>query len=495
MNGRARPILAAVLEYGEFPEILRVADIVRQKCGRDVVIFFAKNSYRRLVEDTTVAVAAGHTWMDAKGVRHDTPASAMHGCERSGTPMASKSTSRAGGYLRALAVDIVIFLSDLRRFRARAREIKSVLKAVRPQLIILGQGTLGSELSFLLIAARQMGLPSLLVPFAMFNLEEFTEYAAGCPSYHVCTRTRPLNRVLARLFPKWAKSVRDADVIRLPGARALALTAAGLAPEDPWPPCAGPATAIAVDSNASRQSLIDIGVPAEPIKVVGSTVQDLLARHRAAGKAEMFARFSLDFDRPLLVCGWPANMFAWLGERRALYQDYASLARAWASMLAAIRDEHGIQVLITVHPKTLDQELIEPISRGLTVVRGNTDQLIAHCDFFTTLNGSSITAWAIACAKPIVLFDCFQTGYREFLHLAGCAMTFDESSFVFELRRLCDPRVRAAKAHEMACIAADWGLLDGRAADRLVALIEKLLVHGESSRQTQMETIAGLASR
>jgi hypothetical protein len=226
-----------------------------------------------------------------------------------------------------------------------------------------------------------------------------------------------------------------------------------------------------------------MGLPAAQLHVVGAPVHDRLAAHLKQGRSEFAARYGLTSERPIIVCGWPVNMFAWGGASGGCYSDYESVARAWALALSTMRDKHGVQILVSVHPKTLDGEFQAALAYGLQVVRGDSEALIAHCDVFATLNGSSLTAWAIACGKPTLLFDCFATGYTEFDAVPGCRMVYREADFVTELDRLCaDPDARRALAEAQQKVAGDWGILDGRANERLAALASTLIAGENAGR-------------
>jgi hypothetical protein len=461
-------ILIAVVEYGELPEMLRVADVLRSSLNQQVAVFFAKRGYRDLGRDTASVLDRGHRWLDWRGIEHRRPAAPdAQGAEGgSGKPYVQVP------WWRALAGDVRALLRDLRGLRRRYAEVAAIVARLRPVLLVVGQDLLGKELSFALIAAARQRVPSLIVPFAMFSAREIEAYAAARAEHHV--GARPFNRLLAAWYPRWARNHAGATLVRLQGSRGLALEWSGLAGGDPWVPCSEPASAIACESRVAQRSFAAMGLPAERLHIVGAPVFDRLASRRGEGRSgreRLMTRHGLDPARPLLVCGWPANIFAWLGERRIAYRDYPALARVWAIALARVRDVHGTQVLLTVHPKTLDAELEAARASSLPVQRGDTEETVAHCDAFTTLNGSSITAWAIACRKPVLLFDCYGTGYRDFDSAPGCVMTHDEAAFVAALERLCgDPSHRAGLAAAQETVAADWGELDGRSAERLAAL-------------------------
>jgi len=243
--------------------------------------------------------------------------------------------------------------------------------------------------------------------------------------------------------------------------------------------------------------MIESGVVPGRISVVGAAVHDRLASLKSQDKAALARRFGLRTERPLIVCGWPANIFPWLGTRTIKYADYPSLVRVWAAALADVRDRFQCEILVSVHPKTLDEELVEPHAHGLTTVRGDSDELIALCDLFTTLNGSSVTAWAIACEKPVLLFDCFETNYPEFEAAPGCLMVQTEAEFLARLTELAaDVEARRRLAAKQATVAAEWGVLDGHARSRLQDLARNLvsgraLPLNDSGNSARLVEIAG----
>jgi hypothetical protein len=469
-------VLVAVFEYGELPEMLRVADVLRSSLGASVRVFFAKQGYRDLPRDSADVLSRGHRWLDWRGVERDAAASSMPLEETRNAP----GGSRPVGRVRALAGDVRALVRDYGAFRRRYREVERILETQRPALVVVGQDLIGKELSFVLIAARRLGIPTLIVPFAMFSVRELAEYAGPRPEHQV--GGRPLNALLAAWYPRWVLEHDGHRIVRLPGSRGLALEWAGLISGDPWVPCSEMASAVACESRVARRSFAAIGVPEERLRIVGSPVQDRLAVAMASGeegRRRLMIRHGLDPARPLVLCGWPANIFAWLGERRIAYADYDSLAGAWAQALSLVRERYGVQVLVSVHPKTLERELAAARAGSFACQRGDSEEALAHCDLFVTLNGSSITAWAIACRKPVLLFDCYQTGYRDFDPAPGCVLVEEESAFRRELERLsADQAARETLAGAQAAIAPDWGQLDGRSRERLAALCAELMQRG-----------------
>lgn len=509
MQTETKPvILLAVLEYGELPELLRVAEVAAVALQSRVIFMFVKHSYRRLAEDTAAVVAGGFLWMDAQGRTHSVAAlskveaipskitaiaiekspvlpsrvagrsTAGRLCAIAMLPLLSivSVASAIGQATRQVARDVANCLRDMRRFRRRYRELHAMLATLHPSILIVGQDSLAGELSFLLHAAGQLGIPRLVTPFAMFSLQETADYACANPAHHVAASA--VNRLVARVFPHWVLRYESSNVLRLPGYRALALEMTGLIKGLPWSPLSEPVEAITASSEVAAETLVALGIKRSMLHVIGSPMHDRLAgmlANRLALRARLCFEYSLDPKKPLLVCGWPVNVFAWLAGRPASYRDYPAVAEAWARILAEMRSKHNVNVIVTVHPKTLDSEVIVLKQMNLPCRRMGADELIAAADIFTTLNGSSITAWAIACGVPVVLFDCFHTHYTDFLSLAGCLHVETEEEFSRTLHDLCGNEAnRTAMAAHQQDDAAYWGRLDGQASTRLADLLRDL---------------------
>ncbi|SFU91637.1 hypothetical protein SAMN05216350_10876 [Polaromonas sp. YR568] len=503
-------IVLAVLEYGELPELLRVAETAGAALQCRAAFFFVKRGYRRLAQDTAAVTAAGFLWMDAEGRLHDVaapprqePEAPLRPVDHAGSDLTSVLPAKTAGRsvlgrsaavillplfslgslarscavaLRQLARDLANCRRDMVRFRQRYRELHAVLAEIQPRLLIVGQDSLGGELSFLLIAAGRLGIPRLVTPFAMFSLQETAEYA-GANAAHDAT-AGAVNKLVANTFPHWVLSYGGKNLLRLPGYRALALEMTGLIEGLPWSALSEPVEAIAAGSEVAVEALIALGSQRSALRVIGSPIQDRLANmlaNRAALRSRLGHEFGLDPEKPLIVCGWPVNMFAWLAGRPVDYADYPSVATAWAQALAEVRDQHGVNVIVSVHPKTLPSEIAEAERVGLPCRGTGADELIAAADLFTTLNGSSITAWAIACGVPVVLFDCFLTRYHDFLSVPGCLNVETEAAFRAALRDLSrNGEARAALAAHQREVAGQWGNLDGHAGTRLAALVRQL---------------------
>jgi hypothetical protein len=502
------PLLFAVLEYGEFPELLRVADVLHSRLGCEILFMFVKGGYRRLSEDSRAVIERGYSWIDAEGHLHRSaavsevvPVAVVAEPPAMGDPFppvieprrnlwrtltaiaclpifyASYFAQNLTDMVRSSARDLANLLRDLKRLRRRYSDMERLLMLYRPSLLVIGQEPPATELPMLLIAAGRLKIPRLITPFAMFSLRETAEFCWAKADFQVGSSA--INALVAWAFPHWVLEWKGRRFLRLQGYRALALELSGLVHGMPWSPLTEPAEVLTAESEVAAKALAAIGVQLKRVAIVGSPVHDRLKLHlsqRSGVRERVCVEYGLDSTRPLIVCGWPANIFPWLAGRAVEYPDYGSLAQAWASVLAEARDRHGVNVIVSIHPKTLPDEYRAAIEYGLPCRIGGTDELIAICDLFTTLNGSSITAWAIACGLPVLLYDCFETNYTDFDDAPGCVQVLTRADFAERLYALCasaDERSKLAVAQQR--IAADWGRLDGNAGRRLGDVVSTLL--------------------
>lgn len=504
-------IVLPVLEYGEFPELYRVACALKPVARGRIAFFFPRKSYRRLAEDSREIVSSGFCWLDSGGRVHDQPASPVvasvpvdgegeHLVESAAPLLPPRAVGRtaweratamllmplgltkfvakaaAQGFRMAVR-DAANFFRDLIRFGRISRSLDKVLSDIRPDLLVVGQDPPGTELAFLLQAAGRRSIPRLIAPFAMFSIREVAEHAWSRRDFHA--DSRPLNHIVSRCFPHWVIRWKELDILRLPGSRAMALELLELSRGLPWSALTEPAEMIAADSEIAAASMLCAGVAPDRIKITGSPVQDQLAEYlirREETRGRLVSELGIVGDRPLIVCGWPANIFPWLGGRAIHYPDYDSLAHLWAESLASIRERHGVDVVATVHPKTLPEEFARLRDFNIGFRIAGAAELIAASDVFTTLNGSSITAWAIACGKPVLLFDCFETRYTDFNDVPGCLNVATESQFHAGLDRLCSDRgYREGLARAQAAVSEKWGRLDGLAGARLRESVANLI--------------------
>ena len=480
MSGTAptdRPLLFLVDEYAEFIELRRLALYARTCCGWEVLFLFLRRSYRSLGEHTSQLVEDGFKWVDHGGTLHDRPHPRPNagGGETKDVPLESKNkfgVRKEYGAIKATAVDVVNFLHDLRYYRTWSRRCRALVNRLRPGCVVAAQDFVGGAISLVLIAARRERIPSLIVPYAMFNLEEARNYSLSRPDRQL---NRPFNQLLLLGARRWIMSFGRIALCRLPASRALALEMLGLAPKLPWAPCDGAASVMALSSDAARDSMRGMGLAEDRLVVTGAMVHDRLHRvrkERDTRRVKLLERTAQSARGPLVLCAWPpVQTVHEIADRE--FRSYAELTAAWAATLNRLR-ERGCAVVVKPHPKATSGELDAARSGGLAIADDDTADLLPLCDVFAT-TASSVTSWAIALGIPVADYDCYRFGYNDFAEEGGVLGSTSMATFSADLDCLVfDETYRAEVACQQQRRARYWGDIDGNAGTRLVALLETL---------------------
>lgn len=473
-NKKPHKILLFVLEYGEFPEILRIANLIKLHTGYETYIQFAKTKYNRLVIDTKATIENGHKWLDSKGQLHsDIAKSNPEISKNKATSLQSLEKKQSG--LKFFLVEWINFMRDFIVFRKRYKRIYNQIELFAPSLVIVGQDALGKSLSFALKACQKQTIPTIISPFAMFNIEELEYYAMGQMKHQLSYSL--MNRMVAFFFPIWLKEIDGKKFLREPGSRALALELSRLYNGNPWIPCSQRADIIVCESAVAKRKFESLGLPPSRLRIVQSPILNKLAAINKIQQNEWLKRNGLDINKKTLLCGWPANITSWLGERKGVFDTYENLTKYWADLLFEIQQTYDLNVIASIHPKTLDVEIEELKKRKLHYVNAESEYAVKSCDLFTTLNGSSITAWAIACAKPVILFDCYLTKYPEFYDVEGCEIYDEAEAFSNRLKQLCEnENLLKDLANRQARVANDWGdVSNSPKTPEIITLVEEMV--------------------
>jgi hypothetical protein len=285
------------------------------------------------------------------------------------------------------------------------------------------------------------------------------------------------NRLLARALPRWAHAHRGRRLVRQPAPRAFALELLGLAPPRPWTVHSGFADRIAVESARMLDLYRAEGVPEHKAALTGALSDDVLAAARAQAaprRAALLAELGLDPARPLVLCALPPDQ---MGSRAEVceYASYADLVAAWTAALAESGDWN---VLVTAHPRVRAGEAGVPAHPRLKLVARDIAELVPLADVFVA-SASATIRWAIACGIPVVNYDVYRYGYKDYVGCRGVLAASGQDEFVGALRSLaCDPAARAAAAAAQEAEAPRWGMLDGGSGRRVLALFDELARRG-----------------
>lgn len=313
------------------------------------------------------------------------------------------------------------------------------------------------DLAVYVRAAHDEGVPVAVVPAFMAATREWAEAMRGVPDYSL---DRLANRVAARLYPRWRYEHEGTRMVALPASQLLPRQWFGLTPPLPWTLHSGHADAIAIESEAMKRYCVREGLPEERMTVTGSVDHDLMSRRLADPHG----------DRTLVTALPPDQLYG-RGRKDCEFQNYNDLVEFWISSLAEIR---GWRTIVSLHPSVKRESMRHLEALGVTIADEHVSALIPQCDVYVASVSATIQ-WAIACGKPVINYDVYRYHYPDYVGVDGVVAMETRDEFRAALARVTeDATYRAELAENQRRHAPDWGVLDGHAGDRLLALFDRL---------------------
>lgn len=314
--------------------------------------------------------------------------------------------------------------------------------------------------------AERRSVACLAVPSASFEPIAEVRYLAAIGKLDRAVADRNiLTRAIARLRPDLVSDRLPIRVIAdYPPLDALA---AGLAGVDDsrleWSSRARHATHLAVASTRTRDLLVASGVPANALDVTGRPAHDLLAATGRPGRARA--------GGPVILCAVPQ-----LAEHG--FTDDERHWRRLRSLFEQLQRVPGARVVASLHPRmdrAIYAAIFEPM--GVTVSDRPTPEEVPAADVLVAM-GSSVIELALAVGVPVVDLVCW-FDHGTFADAVGRVTVTDEGAIgaaVAAVLASSDGEWAANRAVD----AERWGLIDGRACDRIVALLDRLVAGATS---------------
>lgn len=445
-----------------FRELFRVAQALKSR-GDDPVIVFA-HRYPNAPADQLRCDAERISYHGAAAPGVSSPAAAAPAAP-SRIYRIARSVYRALRRLVALEA-LVAGAYAYSRYRAERTAANALIDRLRPALIVLPEDNVEYATAALIHAGHQRGVPSVIVPYTLADALEPAE-AYHESREHRLDLSRLLHRIIRRHFPRWIFRHRDRELIRLPGESVVGKEWLGLAPPLPWVLNSGAADRIAVESETVRAYYAGRGLPERQLIVTGGLRHDALAARRAGAaqeRAALLERLRLPPERRLVLCALPPDQHP-ASRPGCEFAAYPELLHAWAESLGRC----GANVVVNPHPR-LDLDSVRFIEQhGVRLVEGDIAALLPLCDVFVASVSATI-CMALALGIPILNWDVYLFCYQDFTDEPDVRTVESRARFEQVLAGL----LAQEPDRERARPNARWGVLDGGAGRRLMALFDEL---------------------
>ncbi len=366
-------------------------------------------------------------------------------------------------------------------YLSEKRALKGVVKTSSPDVIIVPEDVVGYISPLIIKAGHELNIPTVIIPYTIANEQEAFKSLCGNAHYHL---KGIWNRAMGKLFPNWVMSQDGVSLVRMPAPYILGQILTKTSPPNPWMMNSGFANVIAVENLAMKHYYLQSGIPKKKIRVVGSISDDHLAQFKN-NKAQEVSRLKGDLhiegDKPILVVGGCPDQSGCCPSGFE-YSDFHQFIVRLGTLLKPLTNVYD--VIFRPHPNNLEMGIgLEKY--GIIVTEFDTARLVALSDVYLAFASATIR-WAIACEVPVVNYDLFHYDYDDFKGVPGVLTVASEDSFknaLESLRPNCDKFRDLQRDAKLA--AHRWGMLDGKSADRIVALIEEMCAYEDVVRASE----------
>jgi hypothetical protein len=215
-----------------------------------------------------------------------------------------------------------------------------------------------------------------------------------------------------------------------------------------------------------HQYYLDAGIPSGQLATTGSLSDDVISRvisDAPRGRRMLLDSLGLPQDRPLLLVALPPDQNTY-DRPGCEFTDFDDLIGYWGQTVARAV---GWNVVVRPHPKTRPERLEALRQYGITISYEDTAALVPLCDVYLAAVSATIR-WAIACGKPVVNYDVYQYGYRDYEGVKGVQLVNTRREFAALLGRITsDDAYRMELAARQVRDAPQWGMLDGSSGRRI----------------------------
>jgi SAM-dependent methyltransferase len=316
-------------------------------------------------------------------------------------------------------------------------------------------------------AAAKRSIPTTIVSYGALSPHEAQEAYRYSEAHRV---EAPLLELFKQELPHWLREGAVGPISRMPPIEALGRVLAGFDRRDPWIVNAGDVGRICLESRRMHSVYLAHGFASEQIEIVGAPAFDRLhaAKQDCAVGRERLTALGIDPHAALVVIAMPPDQTS---NRSLEFGNYCSVLDVFTQTPRSLT---GAEIVVTPHPN-ISAEHNEFLSvRGIVVMDVPASELIPLADLYIASVSSTIK-WALACGVPVINYDIYGYQYTEFAATDAVRTVFDYAGFVEALKDWGDPLRRVELQGVARAGAGEWGSLDGRACDRILDQVFRII--------------------
>lgn len=351
--------------------------------------------------------------------------------------------------------------------------VAKFLTELQPDLIVMPELNWGYGHHMFVMWARNSGTPLLVLPYSMAGRQE---WVASFQDFKDCQVKGLFRRLLVKAFPEW-ETVNNGRRLLLPTRWLISTESSGFSPSIPWVTNSGPDGVVAVDNEFTRLFYSREGVDTSSWYLIGSLAEDQLYRallKRDVSREKVCARLGLKADLPFILVGLPPDQFSSINGAMLEFSSYKELTSFIVNSVADVAG-NTYNVVVALHPRTTRDDVVYLEECGARIADTSIEGILPAAHIYVSVSSATIR-WAIACEVPVINFDAYAYGYKDYQDCPGVLDVKNKTEFL-ELIRTTMRDTQTYK-HLVAMQKKDARKLfkiDGRSEARIVQLVGKLV--------------------
>ncbi|EDQ34846.1 hypothetical protein HPDFL43_01575 [Hoeflea phototrophica DFL-43] len=349
-----------------------------------------------------------------------------------------------------------------------------LLDSVSPCALVVSEDGVSTS-QFVLNAAKRMGIPVVDVPYGNATRQDFDIDIERKVSEGNCITTEGVKGwLLSKFAPQWLKTGKHAGQLMFPQSYILKQELLGISIRDPWIVHGGASDRLCAENSLALQQYLEEGIPREKISLTGSPYSDCmlegLAEDSQASSAFLKSRYIVS-GRPRVLVSWPPSYHSIFPGRNE-FSTYEEMTVDILDFVSTLRD---CDLTVSVHPAA-DAKVHELLNGiGISTSADDVIRLLPCNDIFITYFSSSIR-WALGAGKVVLNYDAYRIGLDNYSSAPGFWTTAESAQLKTRLAELVANEAEFARlAGAQAADAPNWGFLDGKCNERILAEIDQLM--------------------
>lgn len=283
--------------------------------------------------------------------------------------------------------------------------------ACTPDILILAKDSAYYPTTAFVQAARNLGIPSVVIPYDRADSVTLAKDRLGHPNHVIRSHAA---REAAKNFPAWVYTHENQALLLVAPATVYAIEQLNLAPPNPWGYNNSRCDQIFLETEEDRKLFLKNGAPPDQLVVIGAPYMDSIDEmlcHRDRLRAQLCSRFGFDPDKSFVIASVPPNKVS-QRTTEIEFQNYRTLLEKWSSALVT---SLGCNLIYSLHPLTNQADVAFMEKTGGKILQRPLEELLAAADLYV-VDCSSTARWARYAGLDVIDYDLF--GYNLWFNSA-----------------------------------------------------------------------------